>query len=305
MGVLRDTFREFSEDRCMQMAAALAFYTMLSLVPLVLLVVTAASAVMGGAARERFLYQAEQVVGKQGADELKELLNQGQKDRPFTLKAESNATERITRIAAMGLLIFSATSVMAQLQASLNQVWEVEPDENQGGVKSFLVKRALSLAMILGIAFLLLVSMLLTTALGIAGRWITDWLGISIGVQYLISEGTTFVLITLLFAAMFKVLPDAQVPWKVTWSGAVVTAVLFTAGKFLIGLYLSHKDMGSSYGQAGSLVLLLVWIYYSSMIFLFGAELTQVWARRWGWAIAPEKGAVRVVTRKDRECPEP
>ena len=299
MGLLRDTLREFSDDRCTQMAAALAFYAMLSLAPLVLLVVTTASMVMGESARERFVHQAEQVVGTQGADELDDLLRRGEDEQTFELNARSNATERVTQIASVALLIFSATGLVGQLQASLNQVWDVEPDPNQGGVKSFIVKRALSLAMILGIAFLLLVSMLLTTALGVAGEWITEWLGIRLGMQYLISEGTTFVLITILFAAMFKVLPDAQVPWKVTWIGAVMTAVLFTVGKFLIGLYLGNKDMTSSYGQAGSLVLLLVWVYYSSMIFFLGAELTQVWAKRQGWAIAPAKGAVRVVVRKD------
>jgi membrane protein len=264
-----------------------------------LLVVTTASMVMGDSARERFVHQAEQVVGTPGADELDELLSRGEKVQPLALQAEAKATERITRIASIALLIFSATGLVGQLQTSLNQVWDVEPDPKQGGVKNFLIKRALSLAMILGIAFLLLVSMLLTTALGVAGEWITEWLGISLRTQYLISEGTTFTVITILFAAMFKVLPDAEVPWKVTWIGALMTAVLFTAGKFLIGLYLGNKDMDSSYGQAGSLVLLLVWIYYSSMIFFLGAELTQVCAKRWGWEIAPAKGAVRVVVRKE------
>jgi membrane protein len=255
--------------------------------------------VMGAGARGRFVQQAEQVVGKQGADELEELLSRGEKAQPLSLETKAKATERITRIASIALLIFSATGLMGQLQTSLNQVWDVEPDPKQGSVKGFLLKRALSLTMILGIAFLLLVSMLLTTALGVAGTWITEWLGISLRTQYLISEGTTFVVIAILFAAMFKVLPDAQVPWKATWVGALMTAVLFTAGKFLIGLYLGNKDMDSSYGQAGSLVLLLVWIYYSSMIFFFGAELTQVCAKRWGWEITPAKGAVRVIVRKE------
>jgi membrane protein len=142
--------------------------------------------------------------------------------------------------------------------------------------------------------------MLLTTALGVVGDWISETLGIGTAAQYVISEGTTLLVITLLFAAMFKVLPDAEVPWRVTWIGALMTALLFTAGKFLIGLYLGHKDMGSSYGQAGSLVLLLVWVYYSSMIFFFGAELTQVWANRRGWEIAPSPGAVRVEVHKER-----
>jgi membrane protein len=300
MGLLTETYRQFSDDRCSQMAAALAFYTMLSLAPLLLLLVMIASFFMGDNARERFIDESERVVGEKGADELDELLTRGEKQQQSEASAESKLTERITRIASMILLIFSATGLVGQLQSSLNQVWGVEPDPDQGGVKSFLVKRALSLAMILGIAFLLLVSMLLTTALGVAGRWITESLGIGAAAQYAISEGTTFLIITLLFAAMFKVLPDAEVPWRVTWIGAAMTALLFVAGKFLIGLYLGHKDMGSSYGQAGSLVLLLVWVYYSSMIFFFGAELTQVWANRHGRQIEPSPGAVRVEIHKER-----
>ncbi len=304
MGLLTATYKEFSEDRCAQMAAALAFYTMLSLAPLLLVVVTVASLVMGDAARTRFVDQSAQVVGEQGAGELDELLSRGEQQQPG-VSAQAGATEWITQIASIALLVFSATGLVGQLQASLNQVWGVEPDPEQGGLKTFLMKRGLSLAMILGIAFLLLVSMLLTTALGVVGHWISETMGIGTAAQYLISEGTTLLVITLLFAAMFKVLPDADVPWRVTWVGAFMTALLFTLGKFLIGLYLGNKDMSSSYGQAGSLVLLLLWVYYSSMIFFFGAELTQVWAHRHGHAIQPSKGAVRIVTHKEQIREDP
>ncbi len=298
MRLLTETYQEFSEDHCTQMAAAMAFYTMLSLAPLLLLVVTVASLVMGPDAREQFVQQSEAVVGSQGAEELDELLSRGE-DQQVAVEMKASVTEWVTQIASVALLIFSATGLVGQLQTSLNQVWGVEPDPEQGGVKNFLIKRALSLAMILGIAFLLLVSMLLTTALGVVGDWVSQTLGIGTAAQYVLSEGATLLVITLLFAAMFKVLPDAEVPWRVTWVGALMTAVLFTAGKFLIGLYLGNKDMSSSYGQAGSLVLLLLWVYYSSMIFFFGAELTQVWAHRQGRKIEPSRGAVRVVTHKE------
>ncbi len=299
MGLLKETFQQFSEDRCTQMAAALAFYAMLSLAPLLLLVVTVASLAMGEGARERFVEQSESVVGTQGAGELDEMLSRGEMDQPAG-EGSPRITERITQIASIALLIFSATGLVGQLQVSLNQVWGVEPDPNQGGVKNFLIKRAISLAMIIGIAFLLLVSVLLTTALGVVGDWVSETLGIGTVAQYLISEGVALVVLTLLFAAIFKVLPDAEVPWRVTWVGALMTALLFTIGKFLIGLYLGNKDMGSSYGQAGSLVLLLLWIYYSSIIFFLGAELTQVWAKRSGHEIKPAEGAVRVIIRKER-----
>ncbi len=298
MGLLKETLREFSEDRCSQMAAALAFYTMLSLAPLLLVVVTVTSLVMGDSARERFIEQSEQVVGEQGAGELEELLSRGEQQQQG-VSLQASPTEIITQIVSVVLLIVSATGLVGQLQTSLNQVWDVEPDPEQGGMKNFLVKRALSLAMILGIALLLLASMILTAALGVVGDWISENLGIGAVAQYAISEGATLLVITVLFAAMFKVLPDAQVPWRVTWVGALMTALLFTLGKFLIGLYLGNKDMGSSYGQAGSLVLLLLWVYYSSMIFFFGAELTQVWARRQGAAIRPAEGAVKVITHKE------
>ncbi|MEX0939709.1 MAG: YihY/virulence factor BrkB family protein, partial [Pirellulales bacterium] len=205
----------------------------------------------------------------------------------------------ITNIASVLVLIFGATGIMAQLQMSLNQMWEIEPDPDQGGISGFLKKRLVSLAMILAIAFLLLVSMLLTTAVSAFGEWISSTLGVQRLGSYAISEGTTIIIVTILFAAMFKFLPDAEVPWKVTWVGALMTALLFTVGKFLIGLYLGSKDMSSAYGQAGSLVLVLLWVYYTAIIFFFGAELTQVWARRHGHAIQPAEGAMRVVVRKE------
>lgn len=317
MDFLKTAFREFSNDRCTQMAASLAFYTMLSLVPLLVVTVTIASLVVGPEAQRSFIQQAQSVVGPAGAEELQEMLNRGQEQAPVGVQAEEPAAvaERAPQQAdssgwsvptivmnaiSVLVLIFSATGVVAQLQTSLNQVWEVEPDTEQVGWFGFVKKRLLSLAMILGIAFLLLVSMLLTTVLTSFGAWISDVIGVGVAVRFMISEGTTFLLVTVLFAAMFKVLPDARVPWKVTWVGAAMTALLFTVGKFLIGLYLGSKDMSSTYGQAGSLVLILLWAYYSSIIFFFGAEMTEVWARRHGHAIEPSAGAVRVVERRER-----
>ncbi len=142
--------------------------------------------------------------------------------------------------------------------------------------------------------------MLLTTALSVVGGWISQWLGMAEVVDFLISETTTFIVVTLLFAAMFKFLPHAEIPWRDVWIGALATAALFTIGQFLLGLYLGHQDLGATYGQAGSLVLVLLWVYYSALIFFFGAEMTQVWSRRQGRAIAPSPGAVRVVEKREQ-----
>lgn len=290
MDFLKKTYNEFSEDRCPQMAAALAFYTMLSLAPLLYLIVTIAGLVMGQQAIQTFDQQAQTLVGPSGAQELQQMLHD----------ANQPSRNTLANIVSILVLVFSATGLVAQLQASLNQAWDVEPDPEQGGIKNFIMKRILSLGMILGIAFLLLVSMLLTTTLGAVGDWLSQWLGVGQVVHFAISEGTTFAVVLILFAAMFKVLPDAKVPWRDVWIGALFTAILFTVGKFLIGLYLGNKDMSSGYGQAGSLVLVLLWIYYSSMIFFFGAEMTQVWSRRHGRDIEPAEGAVRVVEKKHR-----
>jgi membrane protein len=321
MNFLKQTLQEFSEDRCTQMAAALAFYTVLSLVPLLVVIVTVASLIMGPEAQRSFSRQASHLIGTKGAEELQELLSRGQERQPFAPLPPSRSTDEgtspppvkdtpaatsgpatsepavvtlLTNLISVLVLIFSATGVMAQLQTSLNHVWDVAPDPDQSQIAGFLKKRLLSLAMILAIAFLMLVSMLLTTVLSAFGAWFSTTLGVGSITQFAISEGTTFVIVSILFAAMFKVLPDVYVPWKVTWRGALITALLFTFGKFLIGVYLGHKDMSSSYGQAGSLILILLWTYYSALIFFLGAEMTQVWARRQGSPIDPEKGAALV-----------
>jgi membrane protein len=198
-------------------------------------------------------------------------------------------------------LLFGATGVMVQLQASLNKAWEVQPDPQQGGVKTFAVKRLLSLAMIVAVAFLLLVSLVLTAVLqamaGVIATWLPNWM--ASWAPLAIDTAVSLVVFTLLFAAMFRWLPDADVRWRDTWIGAGVTAVLFILGKFALGLYFGMSDTGR-YGAAASFVLLLLWAYYSAAIFLFGAEFTQVWARRHGRRIVPEEGAVRVVKQTRR-----
>jgi membrane protein len=207
----------------------------------------------------------------------------------------------ISKIVGILVLVFSATGVLAQLQHALNRAWEVEPDPEQSGIWSFVFKRLLSLGMIVVVAFLLLVSLVLTTLVdelvglvtgGSSGVWVTV-------VGVLLNSLVTLALATVLFAAMFKLLPDARMRWKDTWVGAFITALLFVIGKSLLGWYLESSNMGSTWGSAaGSMIALLVWVYYSSLIVLFGAELAQVWANRYGSGIEPAKGAVRIVEEK-------
>jgi membrane protein len=197
-------------------------------------------------------------------------------------------------------LILGASGAFGQLQAALNRAWEVAPDPQQGGLKAFLLKRVFSFGMILSVAFLLLVSLVVSASLSAFGDALGGMLpdGVSATLLQVLNQVVSVAAVTVLFAAIFKVLPDARVALRDIWVGAAVTAVLFVVGKFLIGFYLGRSNPGEAFGAAGSLALMLVWIYYSSMILLFGAEFTQAWAEARGGGIAPERGAVRVVQEK-------
>lgn len=291
-GLLKKTWNEFSEDDSPSMAAALAYYAIFSLAPLLVLIIMLVSLVWDPTqVRGEVQQQMNELFGQQGAQQVQTLMN--------------NAAEHRSGWAALlGIiaLLLGATGVFSQLQTAMNRAWEVAPDPNQSGIKDYLLKRLYSFGMILVIALLLFASLLLSTLLSAFGQYIVALLPGEVSGPLLrwLDLGISFLAITLLFAAIFKWLPDAKVAWKDVILGAVATAVLFVIGKTLIGLYLGHANLGSTYGAAGSLVLLLVWIYYSAMILLMGAEFTQVWARRHGDQVEPKEGAVRVVRQKEQ-----
>lgn len=283
VGLLKRTFSEFMADECPRLAAALSYYTVFSLPPLLILVLLIAGAVFDPSQVQEALHtQVGSLMGSAGADEIKTILTQ----------ADQPQGRGIKWVLGIGAIVFGATGAFIQLQGALNRAWEVEPDPKRGGVKNFVFKRMLSLGMILGIAFLLLVSLSLSAAISamgdMAGRLIP---GASEAVLTVLNFVISFVVITGLFATMFKVLPDAKIAWRDVWVGAVVTAGLFVVGKFALGFYLGRSNPGEAFGAAGSLALVLVWIYYSSMIVLVGAEFTQAWAVERGGGITPEKGA--------------
>lgn len=286
LGALKATVAEFFDDDCLTMAAAIAYYTAFSLPPLLVLIVTIAGWIWSAdAVTSQVEQQVSDVIGEGGWVQVREMM-----------EAAGEQGSGLAAIVGIVALLFGATGVMAQLQASLNRAWEVQPDPEQGGVKTFAFKRLLSLGMIVAVAFLLLVSLVLTAVLqamaGVIATWLPTWM--ASWAPLAIDTAVSLIIFTLLFGAMFKWLPDADVRWRDTWVGAGVTALLFIVGKFALGLYFGMSDTGQ-YGAAASFVLLLLWAYYSAAIFLFGAEFTQVWARRHGRRIVPEKGAVRVV----------
>jgi membrane protein len=286
-GTLTRSVRDFLDDDCMTRAAALSYYTVFSLPPLLILILLLAGTLLDpNDVRGGLESQIDALMGPAGGDQVRTMLTH----------AERPGGGLFPTLIGIGALLFGATGAFSQLQSALNRAWEVEPDPYQGGLKTFLFKRLLSFGMILTVAFLLLVSLAVSAALAAFGGALESFLpeGLSAPLLQALNLLLSLAVITVLFAAIFKVLPDATVAWRDVWVGAAVTAVLFTVGKFLIGLYLGKSNPGEAYGAAGSLALLLLWIYYSSIIVLFGAEFTQAWAETHGRAVTPEQGARRL-----------
>lgn len=272
----------------MQMAAALSYYTTFSLAPLLVLVIAIAGVVFEPEdVRGRVETEIENLVGQDGAEQVVMMIEAAEEPKNSTLAT----------IISVGVLILGSVGLVGQLQTAVNRAWEVAPDPDQSFVRNFLINRLFSFGLVLGTGFLLLVSMLLSAAVTAMGDWIASFLPDEFSVALLVTlqTGLSLVVISVLLAAIFRLLPDAKVAWSDVAVGAVVTAVLFLVGKSLMGMYLGSKNMDSTFGAAGSLALLLMWIYYTSIIFLLGTEFTQAWAKNLGSGIRPASGAVKVV----------
>ena len=258
VALVRDSVEEFLADDCPTQAAALSYYTIFALPPLLVLILVLLGTILDPQdIRGHIEAQLNALMGATAAAQIEQA------------QAPGSGNVLATVLSAVALAL-GASGAFGQLQASLNRAWGVAPDPAQGGLKAFLLKRVFSFGMILSVAFLLLVSLALSAALtafgGALGHMLPD--GVSTTLLQAFNQALSLVVITALFAALFKVLPDAKVAWRDVWVGATVTAVLFVAGKFLIGLYLGQSNPGKAFGAAGSLAVLLVWIYYSAMILL-------------------------------------
>lgn len=285
---MRETFAKWNEDNVPLLAAALAYYTMFSLAPLLIIVIAIAGAVYGEeAARGDIVQQIQGLVGRDGAEFIQSMIKNAS-------KPESGGG--IATLIGVGFLIFGASGVFGQLQAALNTIWEVKPKPGRA-IKSFVQARFLSFAMVLVIGFLLLVSLVLSAAFSGVSTYFGSFLPEALQIGRLLNFVISFALITLLFASIYKFLPDVKVPWKNLWVGSAVTALLFNIGKLLIGLYLGNSSIGSTYGAAGSLVVVLLWVFYSAQILLFGAEFTQVYSKYRGRPIEPSSHAVSIKTQ--------
>lgn len=292
--LLKGATQGFLEDDCQTQAAALSYYTIFSLPPLLMVILLILGALVNPQdIRGQLEQQMGQLMGPAATEQIRTILAQ--------LHQPGAGSVLTTTLSIVGLLL-GAGGAFGQLQAALNRAWSVAPDPDQGGIKAFMVKRLFSFGIILSVAFLLLVSLVLSAVLSAFGDALGRMLpqGLSTTLLQVVNNGLSLVVITAVFAAIFKVLPDAKVEWRDVWVGAAVTALLFVIGKFLIGFYIGRSNPGQAFGAAGSLAVLFVWVYYSSMIVLFGAEFTEAWIQRRGGSITPERGAVRVLAEKRR-----
>jgi membrane protein len=269
-------------DNCLRLAASLAYYTALSLAPLLLLLVGLTGMVLG----------REQVAGQLAA-QLESLMGPAGRELVNSILTTSSP-EGGAWAAVVGLvtLVIGATAVFGELQATMNLIWEVQPAPTGGawaGIRAWCKERVFSLAIVFALAFLLLVSLVVSAAL--AGAAALFWGPAQTLLSRLLEIAVSLLVLTLGFALLFTYVPDAEIRWRDVWLGGIMTAVLFTIGKTAIGYYLGYASVGSAYGAAGSMVVLLVWVYYSALIVFFGAEFTQAWATRHG-AVAPQPHAV-------------
>lgn len=289
--LVKQVFGEFSSDDCSVFAAALAYYATFSLPALLILIIWIASLIWEPSeVSGQIETQMSRLMGKTGAEQVQEMSGQ----------AGVGGGSWSTKVVGVIVLIFGATRMFVLLQQALNKTWDVQPNPDRSGIKRFFLKRLLSLGMILIIASLLLVSLVLSSVLVALSDTISQATPVPGAVLIAANFVISVVVIAMLFAALYKLLPDVKISWQDVWFSASVTSLLFNGGKFLLERYLASQDLDSAYGAAGSLVFVLVWIYYSSMILLLGAEITQVWARRDGDGIEPKEGAVRIVEQPER-----
>jgi len=283
--ILKKAASDWIEDQAPTLGAALAYYTVFSLAPLLIIAIAIAGLAFGReAAQGQIFEQLRGLLGEESGKAMQDLV-QNANAKP--------ATGVVASLIGVVTLLLGASGVFGQLKTSLNAIWNVQPKPGRG-ILGIIQDRILSFGFILVVGFLLLISLLLTAAIAVMGEWFS---GMVPGMEphaHIVNLVLSLALITLLFAMIFKFLPDAKIAWHDVWIGAFITALLFIVGKFALGFYLGKSAVGSSYGAAGSLIVLLLWVYYSSQILFFGAEFTQVYANRVGSHVDPADNAVAV-----------
>lgn len=289
--ILKETAKEFGADNVTKLSASLAYYTVFSLGPLMLVIVSLAGVFFETeAVKWKVYWQINELIGQNGADQIITIIS----------KLQEKDASAFGLIGAV-ILLFGATTIFADMQDSINYIWSIKAKPKKGWLK-FLKNRLLSFSLIVGLGFLLIVSLLVNTAADLLTRKILNGLDKSaVEIFNVINTGILFVIISFLFAVIYKVLPDAKIRWKDSFIGACFTGVLFLLGKFLIGYYLGSSNMDNTYGASASIVIILSWVYYTSIILYFGAEFTKVYALRCGGGIHPYDTAVFIIKKEAKE----
>lgn len=278
----KTTFSEWSEDKATRLAAAIAYYAVFSLGPLLIIAIAIIGFVYGQEiAQGKIVEQMRGLFGENGAEAIQTMVEAARKP----------SAGIIATIISVIILMFTASGLFIQLQDALNTIWEVAPKPGLG-IMATIRQRFLSFSLVLGIGFLLLVSLLISAGLSAFGEFFVGLLPSLEYVMKVLHFFISFGVVTLLFAMIYKFLPDVKITWGDVWIGAAATALLFTIGKFFIGMYLGRSSTASAYGAVGSLVVLMLWNYYSAMIFLMGAEFTQVYANKYGSRMVPSETAI-------------
>ena len=288
--LLKLTFGDWIDDNAFELSGALAFYTIFSIAPVLLIAVGVASFFLTpDTATDQIVGEMKKMIGAEGANAVRQVIDSS---RGFGKGLWAVSVGIVT-------LILGATAVFGELQSALNQIWDVKAKPDRGVIMSFVVDRVRSFSIAICVGFLLLVSLVISALISGLQNYMNTWLPGVPWVWHTANAVSSFLVIALLFAAIYKLLPDVLISWRDVWIGAAVTALLFTAGKYLTGIYLGRTATASAFGAAGSLVVLLFWVYYSALISFLGAEFTQVYARRYGPGIRPKKHAVRVGRKSD------
>jgi len=281
VSILKETYIEWTEDKGPRLGAALAYYAIFSIPPIMIIALAVLGLVYGDNVSSRLQTELSRLVGDQTSMAIL-----------AAIQTTGDGGNAATSLIGLAVLFFGASGVFAELQDALNTIWGVRP--KKAGLKGLLKGRFTSFTMVLGICFLLLISLIVSAVVGIMSERLSSLVaGEAFG--QVMDLAASLLVVTLLFATIFKFLPDVEIRWSDVWVGAFVTALFFTAGKFVIGTYIGKAGIGSAYGAAGSIIILITWVYYSAQILFFGAEFTQVYARHRGSRIIPKPNAELVM----------
>jgi membrane protein len=293
--IFKESVSEFLNDNCIKLSASLSYYTIFAMGPTLIIIISFAGIFLGRDAVEGRLYnEIKSLIGSSAALQIQNII----------ANIQQNQKSVVAAVIGIALMILGATGVFTEIQGSINYIWSIRAKPKKGWLK-FLVNRLISFSLVISCGFILLVSLIINALLELLSERLQMYFkSITIVTVYILNTVLIFAIITCLFAIIFKVLPDAVIRWKDSMIGAAFTALLFMGGKFLISLYIGKSNVGLAYGAAGSIIVILVWVYYSSLILYFGAEFTKIYSIRNGTGIKPIETAVFIVKREAKEVAE-